>query len=272
MTTRKHLDRAGGDVLEIEKTPKNPTGYNCKCGKYYICYGSLWRHKKKCIPIEIKESVSPTEITTELVLELVKQNKELQDLLRNELIQVKNQSTTNNSHNTNSNNSFNLNFFLNEQCKDAVNIMDFVESLKIGIKDLERTGQLGYVDGISSILLDGLKEMDVYSRPIHCTDLKRETVYLKNMNKWEKEDDNKTNLKIVINKVARKNLQQITKWKEENPECMDTQSVASDQFVTISQKSIGGADAEEEEKYQNTIIKNVLKETTLKNKATITSQ
>ena len=269
LLTRKHIDKAKGDDSATKKTPKNPAGYNCECGKYYMCYGSLWRHKKKCNGETIvissyttEEPSSPPEITIELVYELVKQNKELQDLLRDELKQAKNVNSHNTNTNTNSNNnnSFNLNFFLNEQCKDAVNLVDFVESLKVGIKDLERTGKLGYVDGISSIFLDGLKEMDVYTRPIHCTDLKRETVYVKDQDKWEKEDDDKTKLKTAIKKVARKNLQQLSNWQKENPECMDTLSEASDQYIVLSQQSLGGVDEKEECKYQNTIIKNVLKD------------
>ena len=267
LLTRKHIDRARGDDSATKKTPKNPEGHNCECGKYYMCYGSLWRHKKKCngetiviAPYATEEPSSPPEITIELVYELVKQNKELQDLLRDELKQAKNVNSHNTNTNSNNNNSFNLNFFLNEQCKDAVNLVDFVESLKVGIKDLERTGKLGYVDGISSIFLDGLKEMDVYTRPIHCTDLKRETVYVKDQDKWEKEDDDKSKLKTAIKKVARKNLQQLSNWQKENPDCMDTLSEASDQYIVLSQQSLGGVDEKEECKYQNTIIKNVLKD------------
>ena len=141
--------------------------------------------------------------------------------------------------------------------------MDFVNSLKIGIKELERTGKLGYTDGISSIFLDGLKEMDVYTRPIHCTDLKRETIYVKDQDKWEKEDENKTKLKTAIKKVARKNLQQLSNWQKENPECMNTQSKESDKYIVLSQNSLGGLDEKEECKYQNTIIKNVLKDVIL---------
>ena len=267
LSTRKH---SSNDLAmkNLKKSESHKKIYVCEvCNKTYCDYSGLWRHKKKC---EEKSTWSPTspsnneskppEITIELVYELVKQNKELQDLLRDELKQAKNVNSHNTNTNSNNNNSFNLNFFLNEQCKDAVNLVDFVESLKVGIKDLERTGKLGYVDGISSIFLDGLKEMDVYTRPIHCTELKRETVYVKDQDKWEKEDDDKSKLKTAIKKVARKNLQQLSNWQKENPECMDTLSEASDQYIILSQQSLGGVDEKEECKYQNTIIKNVLKD------------
>ena len=270
LSTDKHENNAK-TTIATQNAPKTPT-YDCpSCNKPHNDRAGLWRHKKKCIQM-------PSQfITIDVVMEIMKQNKEVQNVLieqhkeaQNVLIEQNNKlmekitvltqgNTITNSHNTNSNNSsFNLNFFLNEQCKDAVNLVDFVDSLKIGVKDLERTGKLGFVEGISSILLDGLKELDIYKRPIHCTDVKRETVYVKDQDKWEKEDENKTKLKTAIKKVARKNLQQLSKWQEENPECMDTESKESDIYVTLSQQALGGVDSKEETKYQNTIIKNVL--------------
>jgi len=167
--------------------------------------------------------------------------------------------------NSNNNNRFNLNLFLNEQCKDALNLNDFINSLKVTVEDLERTGRLGYVEGISSIFLNGLRELDVYSRPIHCTDLKRETVYVKDQNKWAKETEGKSKLKLAVKKIAKKNIQQIVKWQEENPEYSNYDSKENEQYLVITKRSLGGYDEEEDEKYQDNIIRNVLKETKIPN-------
>ena len=273
LATRKHKNNA-----PTTTSPEKIRGdYICpNCDKSHNDRAGLWRHKKKCN--QIKKDFASI-ITPELVLSLIDKNNELQNLLMEDrkifIEEFKkanvgnntnsNNTTTNTNTNSHNNSNFNLNFFLNEQCKDAINLVDFVDSLKVTVKDLERTGKLGYVDGISGIFLDGLKELDMYTRPIHCTDVKRETVYVKDQDKWEKEDENKTKLKTAIKKIARKNLQQLPKWQEENPECMDTQSRSSDMYVTISQQSLGGLDAKEDTKYQNTIIKNVLVNTKVPN-------
>jgi ABC-type lipoprotein release transport system permease subunit len=168
---------------------------------------------------------------------------------------------TNTTNNTNSNNRFNLNLFLNEQCKDALNLNDFINSLKVTVEDLERTGKLGYVEGISNIFLNGLRELDIYTRPIHCTDLKRETVYVKDKDKWEKETEDKSKLKQAVKQIATKNLKQLKTWQLENPEFSNFDSKENEQYMIISKSSLGGYDKEEDEKYQENIIKNVLKET-----------
>jgi len=271
ISTLKHKNKERGDEKETEKTPKNSNAFECGCGKQYAVYGSLWRHKKNCSqkPIEKEEVANPNSqfITMDVVMEIMRKNTEVQNMLieqNNKLMEKITElskpqnNTVSNSHNNN-NNSFNLNFFLNEQCKDAVNLVDFIDNLKVTVKDLERTGQLGYVEGISQIFIEGLKELDVNKRPIHCTDLKRETVYVKDQDKWEKENEEKTRLKTAIKKIAKKNLQQLPVWQVENPECSNSSSQLSDQFIVISQNSLGGFNDKDESKYQNTIIKNVLK-------------
>lgn len=277
LSTQKHIIRASGDLGDVEnskKLQKNSTGYKCECGKYYSVSGSLWRHKKMCsfLPenkIEPKEE--PVSTNNDLVLVLINQNKELQNLLIEErkiFIEeinksrcVQNNTINNSNSNNNSNNSFNLNFFLNEQCKNAVNLVDFIDSLQVGIKDLERTGKVGYVEGISQIFLEGLKGLDVYNRPIHCTDLKRETVYVRDQDKWEKENEDKTKLHQAVKKITVKNLKQLPEWEKENPEYSNIESKKNDEYMEISKSSLGGYDSEEDKKYKESIIKNVLKHT-----------
>ena len=215
-------------------------------------------------------------ITTELVIELVKQNKELQELLRDERkLLIEEMKKSNNSgnnvyantisnntniQNNNNNANFNLNFFLNEQCKNAVNLSDFINSLVVTAQDFERTGKLGFVEGISKIFLNGLRALDVYSRPIHCTDLKRESVYVKLDNVWIKEDSDKTHLNTAVKQLARKNLRQLVTWKEENPDCLDTSTEASDLLVKFSQRALGGMGEQEDAKFRSAIIKNIMKD------------
>jgi len=160
------------------------------------------------------------------------------------------------------NNKFNINFFLNEQCKDAISLMDFVSSLQLQLSDLENTAKLGYVDGITKIILDGIKDMDVYKRPIHCTDLKRETIYIKDQNSWEKENEDKTHLRKAINIVSHKNIQQIPRWQEENPDCMDVTHPKSMEYLNIMINANGG-NTTEIEKNTEKIIKNLAKEVTV---------
>ena len=185
LLTVKHINNAS-PVDNPQKSPKlrpKQENYVCDiCEKIHKDRAGLWRHKKKCSQINtLKEELeTPKQIfTNDLVITLINQNKELQNLLiEDRKIFMEDRkcsqntiSNSNNNTNINSNNSFNLNFFLNEQCKNAINLVDFIDSLQVGVKDLERTGKLGYVEGISQIFLNGLKELDIYNRPIHCTDL-----------------------------------------------------------------------------------------------------
>ena len=174
-----------------------------------------------------------------------------------------NQITNTNSNNINSNNkSFNLQFFLNETCKNAMNITDFVNSLQLKLSDLENVGEVGYIEGISNIIIKNLNALDVTERPIHCTDKKRETMYIKDDNKWEKEDDNKTKLHKMVRRVSNKNIDLISEFKEMNPDWKKSTSKVSDQFNKIIIESMGGAgdnDYEKEEK----IIKRVTKEVSI---------
>ena len=170
-------------------------------------------------------------------------------------------NNTNITHTNSHNKAFNLNFFLNETCKDAMNITDFVDSIKLQLSDLEKVGELGYVEGISNIIIKNLNELDETKRPVHCTDKKRETIYIKDQGQWEK-DDNKTKLKKSINKIANKNIKLITQFREKYPECRKSESKISDKYNKMIIEAMGGPgdnNAEKEEK----IIRNITKVTTI---------
>jgi hypothetical protein len=170
---------------------------------------------------------------------------------------IQNNITT---HHTTNNNSFNLNVFLNEKCKDALNLMDFVNSLQLKLTDFEATGRLGYVEGISKIIVNGLKQMDVHKRPIHCTDVKRETMYVKDQDVWEKENDDKSRLTKAVKIVAGKNLQQMQEWQKEYPDCVINNTQQNENFIKIMLAVLGGQTPEEEEKNREKILRNIAKE------------
>jgi Txe/YoeB family toxin of Txe-Axe toxin-antitoxin module len=233
--------------------------YTCEnCNKSYKERSGLWRHKKIC---------TTTENNSEVIIELLKQNKEFKELIIEqnkhliELSKEKSITNTNCNNNITNNNSFNLNLFLNEQCKDALNIGEFVEQLPVSLEDLEETGRLGYAEGISRIFVNGLKQMTIYERPIHCSDMKREVLYIKDQNKWEKDDSNKTRLTNAIRKVGQKNMKQIVKWQKLHPNYNDYYSKDSDKYLNIINKSMcGGSEEETNQNYSKiakTIIKNV---------------
>ena len=248
------------------------------CDKPFNDRAGLWRHNKKCVLIQ--QSFTPQNILVnisdlqndqtkqqQLVDYLMKENSEFKQLMLEqnkqmlELAKNSGNHTNNNSHNTNSNNSFNLNVFLNETCKDAMNIMEFVDQLQVSVKDLEETGRLGYSEGISKIFINGLKQINISDRPIHCSDSKREIVYIKDKNQWNKEDDNKSLLTHAIKRVAHKNMRQIREWTKVNPEYNDSSSKQNDRYLKIVSNSMNGLTEEETNKNYNKIIKNITKET-----------
>jgi hypothetical protein len=274
VSTRKHQNL----VQYLQKA----LPYNCLCGKTYKHRQSLFTHKKVCdylreknnfdddynykndadeisVPIPKQE----TSITNDMILSLIEQNKELQK----QLVEMSKQtSVVNNTTNNTMNNQFNLNVFLNEDCKDALNIADFVESLKLTVNDLEQTGNLGFTQGITRIFVQGLKNLDVNMRPLHCTDIKRETVYIKDQDTWEKENAEKTKLRNVLKKIARKNMNLLPKWQEQNPDFKKLNTKENEDFIQISLSSLGGECDEDQDKMDEKIIKNVLKEVVLDKK------
>jgi hypothetical protein len=287
LATKKHLSKIKGttNVLKtiVIENSVEITKYSCACGTSYKHMSSLCKHRKLCEKgsqpssviknmeqtIEIAEpelaQQTPPPITSELIMEFMKQSKDMQNLLieqnrelQSTIVELsKKQAVTNIQNNNITNNNFNLNLFLNEQCKDAINITDFIESIKLTVTDLEATGRLGYVPGISRILINKLKELDVYTRPLHCTDLKRETVYIKDKNSWEKETVEKNKFKNIVKRVAKKNLQQLPAWQAQNPDFVKLDTPENNDFLKISLSSLG---SEDEEKDMNKIMRNVLKE------------
>jgi hypothetical protein len=226
----------------------------CYCGKEYQHRQGLWRHKKKCNDDELADEKEPSK--NELIMMLIKENSEF----KNMMMKVLENGTTNNTTHTNSHNkSFNLQFFLNETCKDAMNISDFINSLQLQLSDLINVGESGYIEGISNIIVKNLNALDVTARPIHCMDKKRETMYIKDEDKWEKDDVHKAKMHKMVRKVANKNINLIQDYREKYPDCMKSTSKYSDQFNKIVIESMGGSgdnDFEKEEK----IIKKVAKE------------
>ena len=248
--------------------------YECECGKKYNHRQSLSLHKKtngcsadKPIVEEKSEHEIVDKIETkqenELVLLLLKENQEFKQMLleqNKQLIELTNKSTgtTINNNNCTNNNHFNLNLFLNEKCKDAMNIMDFVDSLKLTLQDLEKTAELGYVKGITNIIVNGLNQLDVHKRPIHCSDIKRETLYVKDNNSWEKENEDKTKITRAIKHISIRNAKQIGDWTKENNGYNDSANKKSDKYLKMVIEANGGEPEE-----INKIISNVSSKVTI---------
>ncbi len=270
--TSKHKMEVIGSNLGA-KTSTNEE-YQCeKCNKLFQTHAGLWKHKSKakCIKndviIEEKNEVISLYKNTindkdELIITLLKQNAELIKGQQDMMVKISENGINNNSVNTTHTNShnkaFNLNFFLNETCKEAMNIGEFVDSIKMELSDLERVGEKGYIEGITSIIVKNLKELDITKRPVHCTDKKRETIYIKDADKWEKDED-KSLMHKLIKKVVSKNMKMFPKYREKHPDCMTYHSKFGDQYQKIIYESMGGKGDNDFEKNEK-IIKNVLKE------------
>jgi hypothetical protein len=259
LETKKHI----GDVLE-PRFPRFPRPNNCQyCGKIYGSRNGLWYHNKKCSQNQNK--IIETLITqneefknmiidqNKIILEMASKNSNHQTNCTN------NNNNNNNSNNTN-NNSFNIQLFLNVDCKDAMNITEFVDSIKLQIQQLEAIGKLGFVNGMSNILIDSLNEIEVTKRPIHCSDVKRETIYIKDNNVWAKEDETNSKLKDAIKKVAHKNVKQISKWQLEHPDHLTSESKDNETFLKIVKHSTNASTDEESNKNINKIVSKVAKE------------
>jgi hypothetical protein len=232
------------------------THFTCDCGKKYKHRQSLFNHKKKCTKLQKINSIN----NDKLVEYLMKENLEFKNLileaLKNSSVNNSNNIINNNSHNK----SFNLHFFLNETCKDAMNITEFVNSIHLQLSDLEKVGELGYIEGISNIIVKNLNALDVNLRPVHCTDKKRETMYIKDEDKWEKEDEKNEKLHKMVRRVANKNIDLISDFKLLYPDWKKSTSKVSDQFNKIIIESMGGDgdnDFEKEEKIIKKIAKKV---------------
>jgi hypothetical protein len=287
---------------------KNTNSYCCEnCGNTYKERTGLWRHSKKCQkapksaePEDFKNNMQlqlTTDMSSNIIIELLKQNHEFKELLVDQQkqlceqskmqmetnkMQMEMQMETNKmhiesnkyvmdkmvdlagkggSHNTNCNNkTFNLQVFLNEQCKDALNITDFVNQIQLQLSDLDMIGRVGYTEGMSKIIVRNLKDLDISKRPIHCSDLKREVMYVKDKDAWEKENGENIKIKNAIKFIEHKNVKQLPQWKAENPESEDYDSKRHMDYHKIIIESMGGATNEDENKKREKIIKNIAKE------------
>jgi hypothetical protein len=271
------------------------------CKKHYKSRVGLWYHTKHCIKepttqtnrvtikepttqtnrVTIKEPTTQTnevaamgsnefKILTNLVVELVKQNNDFKELVLDQNKQLQEMAskigTCNNNINSNNTNKFNINFFLDEKCKDALTITDFVDQLQIDNDDLEETGRLGFAKGISKIFINGLKDLDLYKRPLHCSDAKREILYIKNNeNEWIKDNDDKTILTKAIKDIANKNIRQISEWQKNNREYTDPDSKVNDRYMKIVFEAMSGSTVEESHKNYEKIVKNIVKDCVIPN-------
>jgi hypothetical protein len=272
LSTRKHEKLAICDTFVTNGDTKSAkiaeqSDFTCKnCEKIYKSRNGLWNHQKKCLVVpESKKKQPESEMLCKLIeqnMELVTQNQEFKQMmveqnkqnaeLQKQLLDLAKETKITTINNNTNNNKFNMNFFLNEKCKDALNIMDFVSSLQLQLQDLEETGRLGYIQGISRIFINGLKELDIHKRPIHCSDVKRETLYIKDNDSWEKEDADKKKIKGAIKYVSLKNAKQINEWTKEHKGYNDSANKNSDKYLKLIMEANGGEPEE-----LNKIIKNI---------------
>jgi len=268
LLTPKHKKNENGSKMVVnvaKKSPKISKAYKCECGNEYKYDSGYYRHKKKCPKHifkeneEIEEDEEISDISDKnLILTLIQQNNELQK----QMLEV----IKNGTHNTNISNShnktFNLQFFLNETCKDAMNIMDFVDSIKIQLCDIESIGELGFVNGMSKLIIKNLNALAENMRPVHCNDPKRDSLYVKDANVWEKEDSDNKKIKKAIKYISHKNICAIPQWKAKYPDCIYSHSKKSDQYNHIVIEAMGGSGDNDAEKADK-IVKKIAKEVTI---------
>ncbi len=262
LLTPKHKMELNGTDWKEQKEQKEQI-HACICGKKYTNASGLWKHKNKG-----KCNGENTTKNNILIEHLMRENKEIKEMIL-EIVKngIINTNTNYNQHNSNNNNinsynkAFNLNLFLNETCKNAMNITDFVDSIKLQLCDLVEVGELGYVEGISKIIVKNLNNLDETERPIHCTDKKRETMYIKDAGEWIKEDDKKSKLKKLITCVADKNIKLLPQFREKYPEYNNAFSKISD----VHDKLVIEVMETDDDK-KNKIIYNISKVTVIKGK------
>lgn len=267
--TRKHEIMTNNDGL----VPPSEKKYTCGCGNQYRYRQGLFAHKKACYgvadPTKKSRPKRPTQSPpdTSMILELIQQNQEFKTMLieqqkDNQLLQqqlidaVKDGKTV---HNTNNNQKFNLNFFLNTTCKDAINMSDFIQTIEVQMSELENIGHNGYVAGMTDIILSRIKDLEVCKRPVHCTDLKREIIYVRDCNEWNKETAEKSYLRKAIAMVSKQNYGKTMEWRKQNPECLEVGSPKYD-FCFKMMRNVLGDFEDIQVKLDNKIIKSLAKE------------
>jgi len=273
ISTSKHTEEIFGHNFGAKGATSEIYEHICQyCNQKYKTNSGLWKHTKKCIQtnktkmiidvIKVDKNVQDflMEQNKQLIEQLSQQNKQLieQNNKLIELSQGNTIGTMNNTINTNSNNKFNINVFLNETCKDAINLTDFVNQITLSLEDLEETSKVGYVEGISNVIIRNLKDIGCKERPIHCNDYKRDVLYIKDDNQWVKY--NKEKLTNAIKIVANKNIKQIPNWQKANPEYNNPKSKQNDKYMKMLCEVMSGSSKEEQQKNYNKIIKNISKE------------
>ena len=274
LSTLKHKTQVLGDI-SCEKVASD---YECNCGKKYNHASSLWNHKQKCIQITTtiethKPSQDDDQSQTNLILELVKQNQEFKQLLIEQnktIIEVAKNSQVNNNnstiHTNSHNKTFNLQFFLNETCKDAMNMKDFIKSLELSLPELEKMGEIGFAEGMSRVFVNRLNSLDITKRPIHCSDVKREIIHIKDDNKWERDNANLDRLRKIIKQLTHKNILRVDDWKKANQGCTEYNSRKNDQYLKINMEAIGPVDDAEVKRDFGKIIRRVAESTAIDKK------
>jgi len=284
--TKRHKNFVENDIFKTELKDMSPTCENC--GKVYTTKPGLWYHQKKCKNVQPVQQIQPVEnmkdmfqsFVKEIFMPMIKDNQDfcksmISDNIKNnkeliEAVKINNyNNNVTNSHNTNTfnnTNNFNLNFFLNEQCKDAININEFIDSINITFDDLENTAKYGYVDGVTQIIVSRLRELDTFKRPIHCSDAKRGTLYFKHDNKWEKDLEEKPIAKHVVRAVSAKNIVKIQDWIHAHPGCTQSDSMKNRLYHKIYDNAMSGDTKEEQNNNLDKVIRNLIREVAINKK------
>ena len=290
----KHINTNKHNAHKCSSNAQKIEIFTCDCGKTYKHVQSYNRHKKECgdnlsiitsytsqisPPVEQNVKSSSEDAQMNLILELVKQNQEFKDLILQQSSQMleqnktiievakhSNNNTINNNNNNSHNKTFNLNVFLNETCKDAMNMKDFIKSLELSMPELEKMGELGFAEGMSRLFVNRLNSLDVTKRPIHCSDVKREIIHIKDDNKWERDNANLDRLRKIIKQLTHKNILRVDDWKKANPGCTEYNSRKNDQYLRINMEAIGPIGDDEEKRDFGKIIRRVAENTAIDKK------
>jgi hypothetical protein len=276
--TKKHLYGTTGNESEHAEIKIN-ANHKCECGKSYATLSGLWKHNAKgCsvnntnlvinhIDSDVKNSNNNATDKDELINYLIKENQEFKNMILEIVKKDSYNQCTTNITNTNSNNkTFNLQFFLNETCKDAMNMKDFIKSLELSLPELEKMGELGFAEGMSRVFVNRLNSLDVTKRPIHCSDVKREIIHIKDDNKWERDNANLDRLRKIIKQLTHKNILRVDDWKKANPGCTEYNSRKNDQYLKLNMEVIGPVDEEEVKRDFGKIIRRVAENTAIDKK------
>ena len=264
LLTSKHKKNENDSKMIVDvakKSQKKVKAYKCECGNEYKYDSGYYRHKKKCpkINVDLNDTIEDVDVSDKnLILTLIQQNNELQK----QMLEVIKNGTHNTNISNSNNKTFNLQFFLNETCKDAMNIMDFVDSIKIQLCDIESIGELGFVNGMSKLIIKNLNALAENMRPVHCNDPKRDSLYVKDANVWEKEDSDNKKIKKAIKYISHKNICAIPEWKAKYPDCIYSDSKKSNQYNHIVIEAMGGPGDNDAEKADK-IVKKIAKEVTI---------